>query len=165
MFKIGDYVAHYKSGVCEVTDIGKLSISSDQNKDYYTLKPIYDGAGTLYTPVANERNQIREVITTERAKELIEEMPDIATLEVTDERKREATYKEALMRNACDGWIAIIKTSYRRKMDRIAAGKKVINVDDRYLTSAERFLYGELAVALGIGKDEVKKYIIDRIEI
>ena len=24
MFKIGDYVAHYKEGVCQVVDIGKI---------------------------------------------------------------------------------------------------------------------------------------------
>ena len=42
MFKIGDYVAHYKEGVCQVVDIGKISLScSDNEKEYYTLKPIY----------------------------------------------------------------------------------------------------------------------------
>ena len=40
MFEIGDYVAHYKEGVCEVTAVGKLDIScSDKKKKYYTLKP------------------------------------------------------------------------------------------------------------------------------
>ena len=38
MFKIGDYVAHYKEGVCQVVDIGKISLScSDNEKEYYTL--------------------------------------------------------------------------------------------------------------------------------
>ena len=46
MFEIGDYVAHYKEGVCEVTAIGKLDIScSDKKKEYYTLKPLYDAGG------------------------------------------------------------------------------------------------------------------------
>ena len=40
-----------------------------------------------------------------------------------------------------------------------ASGKKVINVDDKYLNIAEKFLYGEFAVALGLPKDEVKGYI------
>ena len=26
MFKIGDYVAHYKEGVCEVVNIGKIDM-------------------------------------------------------------------------------------------------------------------------------------------
>ena len=50
MFRIGDYVAHYKEGVCEVVNIGKIDMGSS-DKEYYTLKPVYDAAGTVYTPV------------------------------------------------------------------------------------------------------------------
>lgn len=165
MFKIGDYVAHYKQGICEVTNIGKLDIScSDKKKEYYTLKPLYDQAGTLYTPVSNEKNQIREVVTQEEAKRLIEEMPEIDTIWVADEKRREVFYKEALMKNECREWIAIIKTSYLRKMKRLASGKKSINVDEKYLSIAERFLYGELAVALDMNKDDVKDYIVKHIQ-
>lgn len=159
MFKIGDYVAHYKEGVCEITAIGKLNMScSDKKKNYYTLKPLYDMGGTLYTPVANDRNQIREVIA-EEARTLIKDMPNIEELWVADEKRREAFYKEALRKNECREWIAIIKTSYLRKKKRLSSGKKVINVDDKYLNIAEWFLYGELAVALHMTKDEVKDYI------
>ena len=39
MFKIGDYVTHYKEGVCEVIDIGKLDMRcSDRKKEYYPVK-------------------------------------------------------------------------------------------------------------------------------
>ena len=165
MFKIGDYVAHYKEGVCEVTSIGKLDIScSDKKKEYYTLKPLYDAGGTLYTPVENEKRQIREVITSEEAQALIEDMLNIETIGVTDEKRREISYKEALLRNQCRDWVAIIKTSYTRKMKRIASGKKVINVDDKYLNIAEKFLYGELEGALDMPKDEVKGYITDYLK-
>ena len=58
MFKIGDYVAHYKEGVCEVVNIGKIDMGSS-DKEYYTLKPVYDAGGTVYTPVDNKRDQIR----------------------------------------------------------------------------------------------------------
>ena len=56
MFKIGDYVAHYKEGVCEVVNIGKIDMGSS-DKEYYTLKPVYDAGGTVYTPVDNKRDQ------------------------------------------------------------------------------------------------------------
>ncbi len=160
MFKIGDYVAHYKEGVCEVMSIGKLNIScSDKEKEYYTLKPLYDAGGTLYTPVDNEKRQIREVISGEEAQALIDDMLNIEMIGVADEKRRELSYKEALLRNQCRDWISLIKTSYVRKMNRLASGKKVINVDDKYLNIAEKFLYGEFAVALGLPKDEVKGYI------
>ena len=100
MFKIGDYVAHYKEGVCQVVDIGKISLScSDNEKEYYTLKPIYDKDGTVYTPVENKKNQIRKVITKQEAETLIAQMGDIEQLTVTDEKKREGLYKEAMLKN------------------------------------------------------------------
>ena len=68
MFKIGDYVAHYKEGVCEVVNIGKIDMGSS-DKEYYTLKPVYDAGGTVYTPVDNKRDQIRKLITKEENHE------------------------------------------------------------------------------------------------
>lgn len=164
MFKIGDYVAHYKEGVCEVTSIGKLDMRcSDKKKEYYTLKPLYDAGGTIYTPVDNGKQQIREVISYEDAQKLIEDMPNIDIIWVADEKRRELLYKEALLKNQCREWIAIIKTSYLRKMKRLASGKKVINVDDKYLNIAERFLYGEFAVALNMPKEKVRGYITEHM--
>lgn len=160
MFKIGDYVAHYKEGVCEVIDIGRLDMScSDKQKEYYTLKPLYNAKGTLYTPVENEKRQIRELISGEEAKELIGDMDSIETIGVTDEKKREVFYKEALLKNQCREWVALLKTSYMRKMNRIASGKKSINVDEKYLSIAEKFLFGELAFVLDMSREEVRGYI------
>lgn len=165
MFKIGDYVAHYKEGVCEVMNIGPLNMScSDKGKEYYTLRPLYDVGGTLYTPVDNVRRQVRAVLSGEEARKLIDEMPSIDTLWVENEKKREELYREALMKNQCREWVAIIKTSYQRKIKRLSSGKKSINIDEKYLNMAERFLYGELAAALDMPKDEVKNYIIRQLD-
>ncbi len=157
MFKVGDSVAHYKQGVCEVVAIGNINIScSDKDKQYYTLQPIYDAGGTLYTPVDNQRNQIREVTTKEEMNTLIEKMGDIPLVEVLSEKRREASYKEKLMQNKCEDWISILKTTYQRRKSRLAAGKKSINVDERYLAIAENFFNGEMAAALGITKEEAR---------
>ena len=165
MFKIGDQVVHYKEGVCEVTNIGRLDIRcSDREKEYYTLKPLYNAGGTLYMPVNGQEKQLRKVISSNEARELIADMPNIDILNVNDEKRRELMYKEALFKNQCRSWVALMKTSYIRKKERLAVGKKVINVDDRYLNSAEKFLYGELAVALDIPKEKVREYIVKKME-
>ena len=165
MFKIGDQVVHYKEGVCEVTNIGRLDIRcSDREKEYYTLKPLYNAGGTPYMPVNGEERQLRKVISPNEAKELIDDMPNIDVLNVSDEKRREVMYKEALFNNQCRSWVSLMKTSYIRKQERIAVGKKVINVDDRYLNSAEKFLYGELSVALDMPKEKVREYIAEKME-
>ena len=150
MFKIGDYVAHYKEGVCEVVNIGKIDMGSS-DKEYYTLKPVYDAGGTVYTPVDNKRDQIKE-------------MPKIDNIGVTNEKQREGMYKNALLHNQCREWISLIKTSYGRNKKRLLAGKKTINVDERYMSSAEKFLYGELAVVMEIPRDKVSGYVKEHLD-
>ena len=175
MFKIGDYVAHYKEGVCEVVNIGKIDMGSS-DKEYYTLKPVYDAGGTVYTPVDNKRNQIRKLITKEEAEVCalfdyrgdlsveIKEMPKIDIIGVTNEKQREGMYKNALLHNQCREWISLIKTSYGRNKKRLLAGKKTINVDERYMSSAEKFLYGELAVVMEIPRDKVSGYVKEHLD-
>ncbi len=165
MFKIGDYVVHYKESVCEVVEVGKLSMSfANKEKDYYTLKPLYNAGGTVYTPIDNEKKQIRAMITKEEAQDLIRKMPEIETVRVTDEKRREFAYKQALLTNECKEWVSIIKTAYLRKKKRLDSGKKSINVDDKYLAIAEKFLYGELATALEMQKEEVKEHILKELK-
>ena len=43
-----------------------------------------------------------------------------------------------------EGWVRIIRTLYRRNEERAAAGKKTINMDERYMKMAKNWLYGEL---------------------
>ena len=83
---------------------------------------------------------------------------------IADEKRREQFYKQALLTNECKEWVAIIKTAYLRKKKRLDSGKKSINVDDKYLSIAEKFLYGELAAALGISREEVKSYILKELK-
>jgi len=43
-------------------------------------------------------------------------------------------------------------------------GKKVTAVDEKYFHLAENSLYGELAIPLEMTKEEVKKYVVERVE-
>ena len=163
MFQLGEYVAHYKDGVCEVVGIGPLQISSSsQKKEYYTLKPVYNKAGTVYTPVDNEK-QIRALLSKTEAQVLLDRLSEIENISVPDEKRREACYKEALYKNDCVQWAAILKTAYLRKKHRLASGKKSVNVDEKYLSNAEKFLYGELAIVLEKDKDTVKELVLKQL--
>ena len=51
-----------------------------------------------------------------------------------------------------------------RKCERLAAGKKVTALDERYLNAAEQELYGELSIALGVPEEEMESYLHDHIE-
>lgn len=107
---------------------------------------------------------MRQVLTKEEAEKLIEQIPTIEPLWVSDEKNRENIYKAALRTCDCREWIKIIKTLYLRKMSRIAEGKKVTVSDGKYLHMAEERLYEELALALDMDKDDVVEYIIRHVE-
>lgn len=165
MFNVGDYIVYGNSGVCKVEEIGKLNVSGIQNDHiYYTLNPVYSKGSKIFTPIDNDKVIMRPVITKEDANALIQNMKEIKTLWVNDEKRREEVYKGALRTCNCIDYVKIIKTLYERKQNRLNEGKKVSSSDERYLHAAEDSLYGELAIALDIPKTEVCDYIVTCID-
>ena len=164
MFGIGEYVVCGAKGVCQIKDITHIDISgADQERLYYVLAPVGDSNGTVYVPTDSEKIVMRRTISKEEAEKLIEEMPRIELLWVPDDKQREAKYKEAL--RTCDyhAWVSIVKTLYQRKKERIAQGKKVTAVDERYMKVAENELYGELSLTLGVPREKMEDYIKERL--
>lgn len=165
MYQIGDFVIYGGNGVCRVDNIGPLN-NGGVSKDvkFYTLVPYYLKGSKIFTPVDSTKVLMRAVISKEEATQLIHEIGEIDTFMVTDEKKREEIYKEALRTCDCRELVSIIKTLYYRRQERLAQGKKVTASDDRYFHMAEENLYGELAITLGMTKDEVREYITHTVE-
>ena len=88
MFQINDLVVYGKNGVCSVKGIGTLSLINN-DRIYYTLVPVYNKEEIIYAPVENGRIVMREVISREDAKELIDIFPDLEETVVANERDRE----------------------------------------------------------------------------
>lgn len=165
MFEVGEYIVYGVKGVCRIDDITHIDISgADKNRLYYVLTPIGEGSGKIYAPTDNQKVMMRKVITKEEADRLIEELPQIELLWVPDDKQREAKYKEAL--NTCDyrAWVSIVKTLYLRKQERVAQGKKITALDERYMRTAENELYSELSLTLGIPKAQMEHYIKERLK-
>ena len=162
MFQVNDVVIYGQHGVCEITEIGKLKMPmADQEKLYYTLRPVYHKESAVYAPVENRKIIMRSVITKEEAEELIKRIPEIETVWILNEKAREVQFKEALHTCDCEELIKIIKTLYQRKKQRIESGKKVTVVDEKYFRQAEDKLYEELAFVLGMEKRDVSTYILN----
>ena len=97
MFHVGEFVVYGSQGVCKVTDVGCLNLpGAPDDRLYYTLEPCHILGGKVFTPVDNQKAIIRPVISKDEAITLIDDMTDIETLWVPDERKRESYYKDAL---------------------------------------------------------------------
>jgi CarD family transcriptional regulator len=107
---------------------------------------------------------MRKVITREEATQLIEEFPNIERLMVSDDRQREEKYKE-LMRT-CDNraWVCMVKTLYTRGRERLAQGKKITSLDERYMKAAQNELLSELSLSLGVPRNEMEHYIKEQLQ-
>ena len=164
MFRVGQYVVCGNKGVCTIEDITTLDISGvDKAKLYYILKPQYITASTVYVPVENA-SSLREVLTREQAEQLVEEIPKIPPLKISNEKLIEQEYRSCMRSNDSTEWVRVIKTIYGRKQKRMQAGRKETAVDGRYFKQAEDSLYGELAVALGMERSQVCAYITDKLQ-
>lgn len=165
MFEVGEYIVYGVKGVCRIEDITHIDIpGADKDRLYYVLSPIGSVSGTIYAPTDNPKITMRRVITKEEASQLIKELPEIELLWVPDDKQREAKYKEAM--NTCDyrAWVSIVKTLYLRKQERIAQGKKITALDERYMRNVENELYSELSLALDIPKDKMEEYIKEQLQ-
>ena len=78
MFQIGDYIVYGTSGVCRVEKIGPVDLP-DVSKDklYYTLSPVRNPGGHIYTPVDNQRVVMRPILTEDETEQLMKALPDI----------------------------------------------------------------------------------------
>ncbi len=67
----------------------------------------------------------------------------------------------------CDNreWLKIIKTIYSHQQQRVSKGKKMPVIDEMYLKMAEDNLFSELSIALEKPKEEIKKYILTKLDI
>jgi CarD family transcriptional regulator len=165
MYKVNDKIVYGTHGVCEVMEIGRLSMSvADRKKKYYTLRPVYQKESVIYVPVDNEKIPMRPILTREEVDELLQEIPRLDTIWVSNEKEREYQYKQIILRGDCRELVRIIKTIYLRMQSRIEDGKKVAAVDERYFRQAEDLLYGELAYVLDMKKSDMNPFISEYMQ-
>jgi transcriptional regulator, carD family len=155
MYKKGDYVV-YRRDVCIIRDIKESKL---KNTTYYVMNPIDDSSLIIDIPIENKMGFLRDVISTDKAKKLIERIPKINPIENINEKNLDAKYKEMLYTGNYEDLIKIIKTTFLRNESRVNNKKKISEKDNNYFKLAEKYLYNELSVSLNMSVEEVKDYI------
>ncbi len=164
-FETGMLVVHPVYGVCKVEHIGPVDVKLDKSqRSFYKLAPVYDSKSRLFVPVDGENYDLRPVMTKQSAEELVRQIPEMEPITITNEKDREKVFKELLHTGDHRDTIRVIKTIYKRRQDRMRAGKKNMSMDEKYLSIARERLNGELAIALGIDRNGVDAYISDYLE-
>ena len=166
MFSIGEKVMYGGTGVCVVEKITTVKLSGmDHERPYYVLRPVYQ-SGTIQTPVDNTKVPIRPVMTRSEAEQLVDGIPDI-TASICYEKNLSALrnhYQQQLSTFDSRDLIRMTKSIYAKKKDAESRQKKIGMTDEKFLRRAEDLLFGELAVALDISREEVLNYINERLQ-
>jgi CarD family transcriptional regulator len=158
MFKIGDHVV-YRTNLCKIIDVKNIT---HNNKDYYILQSITDPSLIINAPVDNSYEFMRNIISKEEAEKIIAEIPYIEIMG-TDIKNIENDYINLLKTGDHKDLIRIIKTAYLRNEERASAKKKISETDNTYFNKAEKILYNEFSLSLGLSYDDTKKYVVDKV--
>lgn len=160
MYKVNEYVV-YKKDVCKVKEIKENKLNGNS---YYILVPIDDESLIIDVPIDNRMGYLRSVMSKREAYKLIDSIPHIEPLHNIDDRYIEKTYKDLLYSGTYEDLIKIIKTTYLRNDDRVKNKRKISEKDSNYFNLAEKYLYNEISISLGMNFDETKDYIIEKVK-
>jgi len=166
MFQIGDKMVYGSTGVCIVQDITTVNLSGvDKNRLYYVLKPLYQD-GIIRTPVDNEKVFKRPVISRQEAEALVDMIPTVKATAYNEKNLGllRNHYQECLGTFNCEDLVEMTMSIYAKKQDAARQQKKFGVTDEKYLRRAEELLFGELAVALEIPREDVQAYITCRLK-
>lgn len=157
LFNVGDYLV-YSRDICKII---KIEEKKYNNNDYYILTQVNDKS--LKREVLVKSDKIRPLILKNKIQKIINQIPEIPVIEVINDKMFENEYRKLFISGKHEDLIKIIKTSYLRNKEKIDNDKKISAIDEKNLQLAEKYLYTEISIVLGISCDEVKKIIVDKI--
>lgn len=165
MFKVGDLVVYGSTGVCRILDIKPYDGVGEEGQLYYYLEPLYQNC-MIYIPVETDQVSMRPIISKQEAERLMEMLP---TIQVTIYNHRsvnalENMYKECIQSYNCMTLAKLTKSLYAKRQALSRENRKLGVLDERYMKKAEDLLFGELAAALEIPKEQMFDYITQRME-
>lgn len=159
MYSVDDLVVYGGEGVCRVEKIAPLDMRGvEKSKLYYTLSPLY-GTGHVMTPV-DTAVLMRPVMSRQDAEELVQQLPQLPEErpERPGMRALREHYQAIVASYDCRRMASLIKTVKHKRRWALAHGRKLSQMDERYFHRAWEQLFGELAAALQLPREQAEQY-------
>lgn len=165
MFAINDMISYSFHGVCRISEIAEKNFTGT-SKTYYILHPVNDEGGTIYVPVDNEAlvQKMHKVLSSEEVYDMIHSMPQEDAIWIDNETERKEKYKDILAKGDRMELIKIIKAIYFHQKEQQKKGKKLYEMDARFMKTAEKMLYEEFAHTLNIDPKQVLPFILNQLK-
>lgn len=164
MFQPDEYVFYGSGGICRITDIQTAPLDNmPADRLYYVMQSIHDQNGVIYVPVDSDCVFLRRLLNREEAEALLDEIPAVGTIEESNAKLLRSKYTEAMRTHEPLEWVRVIKTVYRRTGEKAGRAQRLSETERSFAESAKRYLYSELALALGLQDTDMESYITEHI--
>lgn len=160
MYQKNDIVIYHHTGACRITDISTLPHINNQEKQYYTLEPLFSAAQTIHVFIHSQAF-MRPLISIAEAKSClqhIQELPNTISM-AKDAHQNAALYTKILETHDFEKCLQLVKTLYLKTQKLRKEGKPIPQTEQKFLKQAEEFVFGELAVVLGQTPAEIRNTI------
>lgn len=167
MYQVGDLIIYGSTGVCKITDITSRDISGKESSQlFYYMTPLYQSCKIL-TPINSTKVFMRPIISKVEADRLIDMIPAIQVEAYHNRALNQLAehYKQSLNTHKCSDLIELSMSIYAKKQYAEQQKRKFGAIDEKFLKRAEDLLFGELAAALCIPKENVPEYIEQRVRL
>lgn len=161
MYSVQSFVRYGANGVFQIKDIISKKISRKETKQYYVMERISGVETRITTPIDNPN--LRPVLCKEDTMRLLEGMPELPILWIEDRHVRSDAFRSMLASNDMKQLAQMIKTIYLNKREK-EQKKQLSNEDLEYLSRAEAILCEEIALSLGLEKEEVPAYLFAHVK-
>lgn len=164
MYQVGQFILYGRTGVCRVDGtISRTVPGENPARLYYVLHPVYQN-GSIWAPVDSVDNRTiftRPIMSRDEAQAFIEHLPTLTSEPYYNPNLGQLReyYRQQLESLSGENLALLICSIYRKKQRAKAENRKLGTVDEQVFHDAENILYGELAISLGLDREEVKGYI------
>lgn len=165
MYHVGELILYGNMGVCRVTDVKEMSYTGDHvPRQYYILKSLSQDC-VISAPVRENKVFMRPIISKMEALSLIDKIPSMHAESYDSSLFKELTehYQQSIETHDCRDLIEMTMSIYAKKQRLEQQHKKFGSIDERFMKKAEDLLFGELAAALEIPRDQVPGFIQERL--
>ena len=167
MYQVGDLVFYGSTGVCKVTGITTRTVERHHRVNFYVFKPLYQQNYIILVPVNITKVFMRPIISKGEANRLLDLIPTIATKAYYNCKLSQLSehYETFLKTHECLDLMRLTISIYAKKQIADHAQRNFGSVDEKYMRRGEDLLFGELAAALDISKNEAAEHVAARIKL
>lgn len=168
MYATGTLIFYGRTGVCRVERVTEQKLPGEKKPvPYYLMCPLYQ-KGTIGAPVEKVEDGTifsRPIMDRDEARAFIQALPTVKAEPYHNQNLHQLRdhYRQQLQSFSCLDMARLLRSIYAKKRQAEDKNRRLGAVDQQFMEETEALLYGELAAALDIDRDQVRGYIDDAL--